>query len=1631
MGNAEVKAFVSMTEQNPFFQSLNLEMLSHSDFLSDAWQHTHIEKNKEHQNFFDWNNVQRVTHPEEIVKNIQLQEKKEGLLVGKLPPMISPDLLNPTFFDDVQLPFAPSDVVEFKDLQNKKFLILYQLFNKLQKTRKQEQNPIQAFSVSNPFGTDIPKAAEVGILSGIHLLVALLREVAKSNQQLSDETLNFLLGLFADVKPLSLWGNNQIDVVLDKSLHTVVDYLEELISSEQTSSTSKCKALKVLFSLGLLRGSLPNLLSVVSILRKFNIDVDLTRELKLLKLEKPNTIFDFEGRYKAKAKVYFQSSNSGNDDAEDSKESKEKAPYTSITTDGTYLYMHSEVEGLLKIGTGYGYTMLGKVYKHVKDYRLKERATLAFILGKLYYRSSRIGPVPLIELNPDTLEETGVQVHYESLTPNSIFAEMTNPEIEFPIPSSTDADTKLGQEPSSPEKLSPNLPKAKGTTETATGNQTRMTTAVSQKRELRLMRPAQRSPMITDGRYIYIVSQWTVDSRAGRVGGGGDSDDEDEIGETQEVKQARYGVDIYDPLLDFEHVRSVELTDITVPESTMGGLKNRPKPLLTPKLLDKSSFMTNGSELVVACPAIDEEGSAPANKYFSLVDGKLRKSTSYSDGLRGSCICYDSYNNVVWRIGSVNQNVFMLASMDNLSAAEPVSFPENSEFYVAFENRQIIELASGGVGLKQFGNDNSFKEKDQKKRQALRTLMKMGFHDDPDDDDDRVEESMLGTQQNLMSKSKATQLFILSNIARLAEGYANLTSLSDPQNNIRKPFCIHLIKKVFRYLEEFIDHYSRNFFDVLESQMSDEVLYDQCSFLCTLRVLKYNLAALENYSESLKSLGLRIINDKFPGKLQKFIWKILEMKPLENSEYEDVRKAAYREALSILQYALSIIFPDISSILSLLKVHLKDLKSKLNRDISESVLFWLKSKDHIAKLVEQILRNSEQTSQFVAEIRSLIDELISWETQKFTTYLKGCTEWDKIPAYESEKLITTSMSFAIEFQKEVLFQLGQKIQEKNLDHNAIHQTNADLTKVLCKNGILITFELQNTLSKLAQKIVQHFDQAERSGKLEEEIADKKIPASLLKYQTKKEKKKSKEELILEAYQDVWEKISYVYNEKIYFSKLLSYQIETLALLSSNFIIAAKSLKNIVFLLTSMNGLAETIKRFQKEETEADGSKKLVQQVIYESSHPVVETSKKEKISIPGAAFLRITFDPRCDLGINQGFLQLFADDQSTITITGRMDGGETFPKHEIIVPGDTFWCFLNRPGFGSTGSWGYMFTVSADIKEKSDDDWFTSLHRTTCWLAGKCSGQLINGSALQQAMLQDEEQKYNSLLTSKLFSGGMEKCYFSRGKEGVWVQLGDIIKEFEAGHLEEYLSGEMTEAEREEEEFLATVMHPGKDVQMDKTIDFIQKLFTKEALWGNLGGENGAKVVRAAYAVIIKHAGLINDLKEAMIEVELFNEEKDKPSANIKNLVKKWGAASRMRPWLVEKRKDIDDREEKLRQVTQSTTKASATGKSRKDAKKGEESKEESIPMGDMKEIDPISQGGMQMRDSEEIIQRMIDQILRKAEFLCQLIPSKHWSQDRTEKKEKQLLFRTASKKRRRSQQGRRMEAQTAPMEIS
>lgn len=75
----------------------------------------------------------------------------------------------------------------------------------------------------------------------------------------------------------------------------------------------------------------------------------------MLKNERPNSLLDFEKKLLTSSKVHFKSSIVADASA------PEKSPNVAMTTDSKYLYIHSEVEGLLKVGTGFNYTMLGKV----------------------------------------------------------------------------------------------------------------------------------------------------------------------------------------------------------------------------------------------------------------------------------------------------------------------------------------------------------------------------------------------------------------------------------------------------------------------------------------------------------------------------------------------------------------------------------------------------------------------------------------------------------------------------------------------------------------------------------------------------------------------------------------------------------------------------------------------------------------------------------------------------------------------------------------------------------------------------------------------------------------------------------------------------------------------------------------------------------------------------------------------------------------------------------------------------------------------------------------------------------------------------------------------------------------------
>ena len=82
----------------------------------------------------------------------------------------------------------------------------------------------------------------------------------------------------------------------------------------------------------------------------------------------------------------------------------------------------------------------------------------------------------------------------------------------------------------------------------------------------------------------------------------------------------------------------------------------------------------------------------------------------------------------------------------------------------------------------------------------------------------------------------------------------------------------------------------------------------------------------------------------------------------------------------------------------------------------------------------------------------------------------------------------------------------------------------------------------------------------------------------------------------------------------------------------------------------------------------------------------------------------------------------------------------------------------------------------------------------------------------------------------------------------------------------------------------------------------------KTCLWARLGKETGDKLVRAAFGVIIKHGNLLFKFRNCMDYCTGNEYSEIKMNDEIKEILKKWQAASRMRTWLVQKRKEIDEK---------------------------------------------------------------------------------------------------------------------------
>ena len=109
---------------------------------------------------------------------------------------------------------------------------------------------------------------------------------SKGNVQIKEKNLDFMLENNKFIRPLSFYGETKEYFILDKALDKIIDFLKEIISDEKEKDINKMKALKIIFNLALAKGSLKNLLDVISLLDKLpKKNIDLNYELNLIKNE--------------------------------------------------------------------------------------------------------------------------------------------------------------------------------------------------------------------------------------------------------------------------------------------------------------------------------------------------------------------------------------------------------------------------------------------------------------------------------------------------------------------------------------------------------------------------------------------------------------------------------------------------------------------------------------------------------------------------------------------------------------------------------------------------------------------------------------------------------------------------------------------------------------------------------------------------------------------------------------------------------------------------------------------------------------------------------------------------------------------------------------------------------------------------------------------------------------------------------------------------------------------------------------------------------------------------------------------------------------------------------------------------
>ena len=1516
--------------------AFSTECLQLDDFINFYWK----EKSAEH-----LGNTNIPTKPPVNEREKEKYYLKEELIFNEIP--ISKQNPSKAFniecLSEYRNSFIPLNSNKFSQMQMKRMNVL--LFAYVRKILEDfnENSTIECISkYFDSLGKNKDKI-DIGSL-GINLFIKLVSDISKGNVQIKEKNLDFMLENNKFIRPLSFYGETKEHFILDKALDKIIEYLKELISDKNEKDINKIKALKIIFNLALAKGSIKNLLDVIVFLDKLpKKNIDFNYELNLFKNEFRK--FGLGAPSPNNKRLDSLVWNFTLKREEEKDKSKQKKIFHTTTTDGSYLYYFSSKGILLKLGTGFNNTMLGKIYNKKEKYRVGEKATIAFVEGILYYRSNNLDPYPVISINPETLEEIPNKYSVDYSEINHIFIEEKKSEFEFPHTSYED-----------------------------------MMEIIERKRTLGLddksnIRPSDSSPMITDGRFIYIISKWYDQEDEGEKKDEEDDGDINTMGTNKNKKSsAIFGVNIYDPLNNMCHVRSLQLIPISEENDEKNEKEKQNKNvtnLFNDLNLNRNQSNNYGGNRVYRNNRNTEENRWDDNYKDNKKDGKERfvidrdflqgQNKLYTNGailyinqykfslvtgnLLGNCslnsnvtnsYCYDFNNNLIWCINEESAiNKIKITSFFNESAKIIYEYPKGHPKYSPCNIEKIIEICEKNIklaNLKEEVTNNNFKHQE--------TLDLLCLEDEESKNYKEIEiinKNVENEKDNYSEYILNLQCFILNIIAKVSEYYGQVPDLKIASNDIemgkilsqamRRPFCVKLEPITLKELIKLLIRYSQNF---IKEKYTD---IEGFCLLAIVKIIRTNLKCL-----SISNLGIdyflkRNSEDKINPffQMKEFIFNIIKIYH-DKDDNNDLFKAVYEECKIILKVSVNTLYQNNGDIVQILCDHLNNFeKSNYSKDIASCILYWISNQDNIHK----ILKNAnEETINKIFDILKKVSSLEVLSLEKFLNESENNLENIEKVIFKNTEFERIFYEFISSLQLELIKFISKKLLNDQYEDSYYEKLIHIFTEILFNNLTKIFSSLKNYINIILKKIEDKYNEKYNPKISEIDFGDdvdeeEDMICTSSKVETKptinKKENESENKTIptLEEYKK--EKMDKVYKNVIlkkvlnnlFHIKILIFHINSLSILSSDYILSAYLLQDFIPLIKEMNEIYSILSLNCSMKTEEIFVKnEEYKEVIFESEHPYTTGVQKEfNLEIPGEKGpLYLEFDEKCQLCSPEekscpNAIYFYKDKklrgQSYFPDIPKIT--TTFPKNTLEI--NTFPCYLIFNAYVKNTNNCYGFKVKLhngkdiNVKKEVSDDLF-NLIRIVNWVGCKCASVIIKGIFLKIPQGNDGNEKYLEIMKGNLFKEGIYLNEILNDNEKIIHNIVDIFNLYK----DKFDFNIINNNYDEKDNFIENELNLFKDKKCINTLKLFQKKLVSKNLALNVGGEDGFKLVMVCFLAMIHHSGEMKDFIEKIVgkdENEIFS------SPIFDSLYKKYILASQMRSWLVEKKKNIAESIEK------------------------------------------------------------------------------------------------------------------------